>query len=290
MATRLEIILEILGLDLIPWVIGLQPKDEYTQTRYSEILAQLDGIEGKKLDEALLFAKDMLEKENTRGEAIEIKAQNLLGVTGVATAFITGITGLLPEKVTDLPTWQIIMTGVIYLFVVFTLIMTILLAFRVIRVGSYKTVTPDIDDVFSMSNVTIKDSKKNLLTTYIYSYKRNQQVYNNKATYLIGSQLWFRNAIIMLLVLALMLALDLFAINPSPIPPGVTTTPYVSPQASNTAISPTATLRPSATNSVEPTKTNSATPTFTVMPSSTQTITRTSVITPTQVSTRSANP
>lgn len=289
METRLKKILELSGIDLIPWAFGLLPKEEDQQTKKFE-KTDLNGIEGQKLDEALLFAKDMLEKENARGETIEIKAQNLLGITGVATAFITGIVGLLPEKVTDLPGWQIIVTGIIYLFVVIALIMTILLAFRVIQVGDYKTATPSIDDIFFRSNLKIKDSKKKLLSAYIDSYKQNQQVHNNKATYLIGSQLWFRNAIMELFVLALMLAWDLFAIYPSSISPSVTITPHICPQASITAISPTTTLWFSATKSVEPTKTNSATPTFTIIPSPIQTITRTSVIIPNQASKISANP
>jgi len=146
--------------------------------------------------------------------------------------------------------------------------MTILLAFKVIMVGKYKTATPDINDVFTMASTPINSTKRELLAAFIYSHDRNQQVYNNKANYLIGSQKWFRNAIVLFLILALVMAVGLLltAKNIS-FPSGINTTQVVSPQPTiMNSFTPiyTATFIPTKTNSAIPTVQLTLTPTLTI--------------------------
>jgi MFS family permease len=278
-------VIEDLGLDLFPYALGRDLLDEDDEEKLPEVEAKLDGLDKKKLSEAISHAKNLLEQENQRGDAIESKAQNLLGVTGVATAFITWIAGLLPDKVIQLPHWQIVVSVILYIAIVIALVMTILLAFKVILVGKYRTVTPDINDIFTMASIPLDDSQRSLLAVFIYSHNRNQQVYNNKATYLIGSQIWFRNAIILFLILALVMALGLLTVNFTPVPPSIVPTQVVSPQPTITN-----SFTPVYTATLIPTKTNSATPTAQATLTPTITITQTPTLIPTLVPTQILTP
>jgi hypothetical protein len=197
---------EILGIDLLPYAMGLSKftsNAPFEPTKLKEIREQVQGLDIKKLDEALNYTKELLDEESARGEKIESKAFSLIGVTGVSAAFVTGVSSLLPKG--HQTTLSLILLAVFYLLVVISLTLTVLLASKVVVVGKYKYSTPDIADVFKMGSQVLLETKKDRLTSYLYCYANNNQLHNVKASYLIGAQLWFRNSVITFLLLALIL-------------------------------------------------------------------------------------
>lgn len=197
---------ELLGVDLIPYAFGLTEFDENKSNKpftYKDIKEQIQGLGDKKLDDALNYSKELLNEESARGEKIESKAFSLIGVTGISTAFVTGISSLLPKA--NLTTFLLILLALSYVFVVISLTLTILLAFKVVVVGKYKYFTPDIFDVYKMESISLLETKKDRLTTYLSCYDNNSKIHNIKASYLIGAQLWFRNSVLSFLFLAFIL-------------------------------------------------------------------------------------
>ena len=204
-------ILEISGLDLIPYAIGHSkfPSEPISETtKLDQIRNQVRELGTKETDDALSFSKGLLDEESARGDKIEGKAYNLISVSGISVAFITGIYTLLPKDAPATFSMALIGLLVIYFFIVISLTLTVLLASKVIIVGEYKYSSPNIEDVFSMGSQPLLETKKDRLSTYIYSYAKNSQIHNTKGSYLIGAQLWFRNSVILFLILALVLILN----------------------------------------------------------------------------------
>jgi hypothetical protein len=107
-------------------------------------------------------------------------------------------------KITSLPMSGL--TALLYLAVVASLIVTVVLASRVVALGLYRLSYPAARDVFDLSHNTLTSVKRERLASLFYSFGQNSQVVNKKATYLGGAQLWFRNAVVMILALSLVLA------------------------------------------------------------------------------------
>ncbi len=265
---------DVLGLDVISYALGFK---KFTSTvpfqpsKFKEIEDKVHDLADKKLDDALAFSKEILDGENDRGDIIENKAHNLIGVTGISTAFVTGVTSLISDNVEPIFFWLI---PVLYVFIVLSFTFTVLLASRVVIVGEYKYASPEISDVFNMRTQDLNEARKERLASYIYCYGKNFQVHNIKASYLIASQIWFRNAVILFLFLALTLVfsvshkLDIITVTPTPLPSlsltitptGFTGTQLYTPTANvtETKTTPTTipTLSPSETDiPVRPTKT-----------------------------------
>lgn len=199
-----------LGIDVMPHAFGLTSFATNTPISTAEIKTikeKIKYLKEKRADDALLYCEEMFEREMDRGEKIESKAYNLLGVTGLSAAFVTGISSLLPDKVVEILPNQNIILMIIYIMIVISLTFTVLLAARVVIVGEYKFSYPSIESVFDSDTLAVK---KERLNDYLYCYNNNHKIHNVKASYLIGSQRWFRNTIILFLVLAFVLAPSVF--------------------------------------------------------------------------------
>lgn len=198
-------IIETLGIDLFPYAIGtveFKSDAPFEPTKLGDIQNQVKDLDAKKLDDALVYSKGLLDDESSRGEKLESKAYNLIGVTGISAAFITGISSLIPSELQPFHPMLLGTLLFIYILIVISLTVTVLLASRVVIVGNYRYSFPDIADVFKMNGQSAIEIKKDRLTTYIYCYAKNNQIHNIKASYLIGSQLWFRNSVVLFLLLA----------------------------------------------------------------------------------------
>ncbi len=204
---------EALGIDLIPYAIGsskFESNPPFEPTKLTEIRDQVKALNGKKLDEALEYSKKLFAEEDERGGKIESKAFNLIGVTGISAAFVTGISSLFPKDAQITFPFPVVILLIFYIFIVIALTLTILLASRVVIVGAYKYSFPDASDVFRMNTQTLIETKKDRLASYLYCYSRNSQIHNIKASYLIGAQLWFRNSVVLFLILAFALIPNFF--------------------------------------------------------------------------------
>jgi hypothetical protein len=203
---KIEKLFEIIGIDLIPYAIGLSKFKSnlpFEPIGLQDVRVQLQDLDAQKLEDALTYSKELLDSESARGEKTESKAYSLIGVTGISAAFVTGISSLLPNNYQlNLP-FLLVLLLISYLLIVVSLTMTVLLASRVVMVRSYTY--PDIADVFGMSSQSLLEAKLDRLATYLYCYAKNCQTHNVKVSYLMGAQLWFRNSVIVFLLLAFIL-------------------------------------------------------------------------------------
>lgn len=234
--------IENLGLDWFALLLGRPVFEDAPlpfPATFSEIREEFSGLRGGKLDDAVEYCGKLLDREEDRSEKIESKAFTLIGITGIATGFITGFAGLLLDQDKITGTWILILAAMLYILVVVSLMWTIFLAVKVVTVGDYWFTYPAADDIFQLSSVTLTCVKQERAASLFYSFAQNQKVINRKATFLSGAQIWFRNSIVLLLALTLLLALYVpFKSSSSsgvPVPTtGPTTTPQLSVPATDT--------------------------------------------------------
>jgi len=166
----------------------------------------------------------------------------------------------------------LIIAALLYIAVVISLMMTILLAMKVVAVREYRFTYPKAIDIFDLSRASLHYVKRERVISLFYSFVKNAQIVNRKATFLAGAQVWLRNSIVLLLVLTLLLALytpfELFVPKtkvsvPTQQGPNVTLQPTLSPAVTlqsthtPTVLSPTNTAQ---TTTITPTNTATITP------------------------------
>jgi len=272
-------LIERLGLDWFVLLFG-KPAFEDVPPPYPVTLAETRDMFGglreeEKLDDAIEYCASLLKREGDRADKIESKAFTLIGITGIATGFITGFAGLLLDRGKITSTWVLIPAAVLYILVVISLMWTIFLAVKVVAIGDYRFTYPSATDIFRLSDASLGYVKRERAVSLFYSFAQNVQVVNRKATYLGGAQLWFRNSITLLLVLTLFLALY------TPFQPLSPATGVPVPTTGQTATvqpttAPTDTPRPTSTpTAVVLTNTPTTIPTVTIQPSPTTTVTLT---------------
>lgn len=249
-------LIEQLGLDWLPILVGRVPfriDAPNPQSRLSEIRTSFSGLEKGKVDEALTYCDGLLKREDERSAKIESKAFTLIGTTGIATAFITGFAALLLDrgKINSVPVLVIGALG--YVLAVASLIFTVYLAVKVVTVGDYKFTYPSASDILKLATQNLIDVRRERATNLLFSYEQNTVAVNYKATYLGGAQLWFRNSVVLLSCLAMILAIY---------------APFTSsPPASNVVIStPTSTATPTVASSPTLTAIATTQPTATATP------------------------
>jgi hypothetical protein len=270
-------LIEKLGLDWLPILFGRIPfhiEAPDAQSRLSEIRASFSGLEEEKVDEALTYCDGLLKREDERSAKIESKAFTLIGTTGIATAFITGFAALLLDR-GKISSLLVLMIGALgYILAVAALIFTVYLAVKVVTVGDYKFTYPSASDILKLATQNLIDVRRERAASLLFSYEQNAITVNYKATYLGGAQLWFRNSIVLLSGLTMVLAIYAPFTSSAPASnvaiststPTATATPTVvsSPTATLTATTkPTTTETPTATT-MPPTPTSPAAPTATV--------------------------
>jgi hypothetical protein len=250
---RLNEIAERIGFDWIPIVIGMSSLEDTpppSDASLSEMRQSFSAVEDKeKLDYAIEYCDQLLKREDDRSDKIESKAFTLIGITGIATGFITGFAGLLLDRDKLVSNWILIPSAALYILVALSLIMTVLLAVKVIVVGDYWFSYPSASDILTVSRTSLNYFKRKYATSLFYSFNKNVQAVNRKATYLGGSQLWFRNSIVLLLLLTLILAGYAFFL-PAEVSQGIspTVTPTMAPSLIATPTNdPISTSQPTGT-------------------------------------------
>lgn len=206
----LNIIIEKLGLDWFVLLIG-KPAFEDAPSPYPSTLQEVrerfgDLKDIEKLEDATGFCTDLLEREEKRLDKIESKAFTLIGITGIAAGFITGFASIILDQSKITSAGVLKPAVLLYILVAISLMWTIYLAVKVVAVGEYRFTYPSANDIFKLSDSPLHDVKQEHVLSLFYSFAKNQQLINRKATFLNGSQLWFRNSIFLLLILSLLIA------------------------------------------------------------------------------------
>jgi hypothetical protein len=203
-------IIEQLGLDWFVLLIGIPAFEENPlpyPTTLKEIRDRLGNLTDKeKLNDAMEYCTILMEREEKRSDKIESKAFTLIGITGTATGFIIGFASLLLGLDKIPSSWALLPVSALYVLVVISLIWTIFLSVNVVLVGAYTYTYPSANDIFDLANTSLQSVQKERIASLFFSFSQNHRVVNRKATYLNGSQLWFRNSMGLLLVLTLLLA------------------------------------------------------------------------------------
>ena len=224
-----------------------------------------------KLNEALDFCNELLKREEDRRAIIESKAFTLISITGVAAGLITGLAGQLVGidvgAVNTLPTvvgYFRLFSSVLYLVSVLSMMCTIYLCMLVVSVGNYQFAYPNASDIFSLSVASLHYVRHERLVDLYYSFVINSEIVNRKGTYIRCAQTWFRNSVVLLIFMTLVLAsTQAIQVQTSSSDPAS----LISTQAAT--VLPVATE--TATNTPQPSVMTSATPSPTVVirPSST---------------------
>ncbi len=204
-------LLERMGLDWFVLLAGkpafFERPDPYPNSlkEIREKFGNLTDI--KKLDDAIDFCTNLLEREDKRSEKIESKAFTLIGITGIASGFIIGFASLLLDQAKITSDLVLILASILYVLVVISLMWAIFLSIKVVTVGDYIFTYPSANDIFDLSQSTLLSVKNERVVSLFYSFVQNRRAIDRKATYLNGSQLWFRNSISLLLIITLLLAI-----------------------------------------------------------------------------------
>ena len=250
---RLTAVSEAFGLDWLLVLAGKSPfKDPplYDTATIAQIRERFGDMRGgKKLDDAVAHCTALVKREEERSEAIESKAFTLTATAGIAASFIVAFGSLLLDRAKLDNTPLLWITAIFYILAVLALVLTVYVALRVVRVGDYVFAYPSPEDIFVLSTGTLADVKLERAASLYYSYVRNLAVVNRKASYLQGAQLWFRNSVVLLLVLAFTLA-TYALLRPS--------SPSAAPVAPIPAV--TVTVQASAAPSITPQPLPTATP------------------------------
>jgi hypothetical protein len=268
--------IERIGLD---WFIILAGKPAFNDPPNTHTLADLRNVfaqvkEDEALDDAIDYCSGLLKRENEREHQIESKAHTIIGFMGIATAFSLGFADLLIDRAQVASSWALVPIALLYVMVVLSFLWTIFLASKAVAVFEYRFTEPHPDDILALSRASLRYVKRERAASLFYSVSQNSRMVNRKGTYLGGAQLWFRNSIVVLLVLILVLAIFMLA---APITPQGTSAP------GQPAIVPSQTLQPLATQTLAITRdTATALPTdmATAMPTATHVLSPTITATP----------
>ena len=203
-------IIERLGLDWFVILVG-KPAFEDAKLPYPETSSDIRDKFGNlddddKLNDAVAYCTDLFKREENRSDKVESKAFALIGINGIAIGFITGFAALLLDRAKIDSSFILGILTVLYILIVISVIWTIYLAVRVVVVSDYRFTNPSANDIFALSNTSLSRVKRERAVALFYSFVQNNRVVNRKATFLGGAQLWFRNSIVLLLALTLLLA------------------------------------------------------------------------------------
>ena len=173
----------------------------------SDYTKVVEGIPEEVLQVAVERSDRHFQNRLEQIERIESKAIMLLGTTGITTAFIVGFAGFLANWGAVASFGMICALSVVFALVVLALLMTVLLASLAVGVTTHQRL--DDAHIANLSKEPPGGVSRRLVLDYLRAARHEQGIASRKGAYLIAAQMWFRNAIILVLVLTCMLAIFL---------------------------------------------------------------------------------
>lgn len=182
------------------------PISEDFPADFKFILDRLAFNDEAKVEEALSFCKDIFERENSRGEAIENKATILAGFSGTAAAAIIAILALFFQSSEGLSKGPVIYLSLVFLFlIILTLVISIKFSLRVIAIRAYRH--PDPNTIFKLSNKSVEEVKKRRAASYFESYAHNQYTNSRKVDAFRCARSYFGLAMCLTILVMLLLCI-----------------------------------------------------------------------------------
>jgi hypothetical protein len=164
--------------------------------------------EKDKIEETLEYCEDLLNSEEERKKTLESKATTLTGITGLASSVIFGFAGFIFDKIKNLNLLLLFFVTVFYIILSIYVSRSIYYSIMALRPEKY--VHPDANDIFLLSDKSIGEVRKERAISSFYSYVRNIEINNKKGTLLLKAQKYFRNSVIILALISLILGLHVF--------------------------------------------------------------------------------
>lgn len=199
-------VLDLTGLDTLRFLIGNRAiKDQDASSDPAKTKKKVEKITNKhKIEFAIKYSEDQLNRVEDRNKTIQTKAFTLMSAAGLSTSFIVGFSSLLlnQESVKLFP-YSVCISMALFVFTVFSLLVTVLFAIRSVWIARYSF--PSIDDVYLLSELSLNEAKREYLSTLIQSFENNDIIVNSKTTYLNCAQIWFRNSLIALFLISLII-------------------------------------------------------------------------------------
>jgi hypothetical protein len=206
--TKLAAFFENTGLD---WLLVIVNEGRYfpyskkpQQDRQGQIRNNLKQLGEDEIKYTVEFLKTQYQEESERQRITESKANQIIGFSAVSMSFVVAFAGLVSLGSGVNPIIRSIIT-LTYCLIGLSFLITVLLALRVISISTYQH--PNLGAISEPSGQTLEKMRLNLAVSIQASYEYNHQVVNDKATYLLGAQLWLRNVIILLVSMVLLHAI-----------------------------------------------------------------------------------
>ncbi len=120
-------VIEILGLDWLVMLLGKPAFDDApppNAVTLSEARAKFSKLKNEKLQDALGHCTALVKREEERADKIESKAFNLIGITGIASGFITGFATLLLDSNKIDSLIVLLVVAILYFLLAFSLVWT----------------------------------------------------------------------------------------------------------------------------------------------------------------------
>jgi len=161
-----------------------------------EIEAKLTSQDANLIDACVEMAKDLISSEQSRAEAVDAKANNLLGFSGIIAALTVDLSGLI-QSVYEKNLCLSILLGTMYVFMYGAMFTAIWYAFG----GRRRVITarPNVDDIIEFQNVGVLEAKRKWLSNMISSYKITLENVNRKVTLVYTAQQYLIIALTLLI-------------------------------------------------------------------------------------------
>lgn len=200
------------GVDWFGLLLGVEPfqlkPDPWMESeRLREEVGAFSTLDA--VDLALRVCEDLQERESERSSKIEGKALHLIGSVGLPSGIVLGAFGFLLQSGMKLPAQLYTALFALFSLSAISLLWAVFLGLRVVVVAGPPSSSPDSLDVLNLATQEIVTWKKDRTADLLVSYSMNVKRTNRKATYLIGAQLWFRNAVALLLLFAVVVGVTM---------------------------------------------------------------------------------
>ncbi|MBA4320016.1 MAG: hypothetical protein C0412_16570 [Flavobacterium sp.] len=196
-----EFILDFTGIDVIQY--ALWKKVEINPLHKDDYSTNINLLSEDRIDFGLVSSEKILLREDDRRIIFEKKAESILGMTGITTAFIVGFVNLILNKLSESTTTAAIIVVIIFVFTLVSLILSILLAFKVIKVGEYVYSNPGVNTIYSDVSINVLGIKRKRFIENNLCYYKNREINNIKGSLISWAHIWFRNGLFLLFILTL---------------------------------------------------------------------------------------
>jgi len=229
---------ESIGLDWIPILVddrkfAKHPTED--PELYWSFKDQQSDLKGESLKTVIQDLEKRQAEEEKRQDTIEAKAFALISLTGLASALTIGFVEFIIAD-HPYPTWFRLIVLSLYALIGFCFLTTTIFASRAIRVRGQKFMSPLVSNLWALREDNTDQIFQEKAATLLQSYINNMGLINDKATYVIAAQHWFRNIVILLFLVPVCFGVSSLISQDTTSPSTPTSNPTIAATITNTLI------------------------------------------------------